>query len=110
MTADDLTAQLAADVDAAFPALVDRHAGLLYGVALRLLGNPHDAEEVAQEALVRAHGALHRYPATRVRSLQSAINRTSISVFRVGSYCQSAPMSHERTRREGGSHASTLPH
>jgi RNA polymerase sigma-70 factor (ECF subfamily) len=69
MTADNLTARLAADVDAAFPALVDRHAGLLYGVALRLLGNPHDAEEIAQEALVRAHGALHRYPATRVRSL-----------------------------------------
>jgi RNA polymerase sigma-70 factor (ECF subfamily) len=69
MTADDLTARLAADVDAAFPALVDRHAGLLYGVALRLLGNRQDAEDVAQEALVRAHGALHRYPPTRVRSL-----------------------------------------
>jgi RNA polymerase sigma factor (sigma-70 family) len=69
MISDDLTARLAADVDAAFPALVDRHAGLLYGVALRLLRNPHDAEEVAQEALERAHGALHRYPATRVRSL-----------------------------------------
>jgi RNA polymerase sigma-70 factor (ECF subfamily) len=68
MTAD-LTTRLADDVDAAFPALVERHAGLLYGVALRLLGNPHDAEDVAQEALVRAHGALHRYPASRVRSL-----------------------------------------
>ena len=47
---------------------------------------------------------------TRVRSLPSALKRTSNSVFRVGSYCQSALISHERTRRECGSHAITLPH
>jgi RNA polymerase sigma-70 factor (ECF subfamily) len=34
--------------------LVGRHGQLAYRVALRLLGNHHDAEDVAQEALVAA--------------------------------------------------------
>ena len=38
----------------AYADLVDRHGGLAYRVALRLLGNHHDAEDVAQEALVTA--------------------------------------------------------
>ena len=38
----------------AYAELVDRHGGLAYRVALRLLGNHHDAEDVAQEALVTA--------------------------------------------------------
>src|SRR5262245_10535961 len=37
------------------------------------------------------------------------MKRTSTSVFRVGSGCQSALMSQESTRREGGSHESTRP-
>jgi len=38
----------------AYAELVDRHGGLAYRVALRLLGNHHDAEDVAQDALVAA--------------------------------------------------------
>jgi RNA polymerase sigma-70 factor, ECF subfamily len=38
----------------AYADLVDRHGPLAYRVALRLLGNHHDAEDVAQEALVTA--------------------------------------------------------
>jgi len=38
----------------AYAELVDRHGQLAYRVALRLLGNHHDAEDVAQEALVQA--------------------------------------------------------
>jgi RNA polymerase sigma-70 factor (ECF subfamily) len=38
----------------AYAELVDRHGGLAYRVALRMLGNHHDAEDVAQEALVAA--------------------------------------------------------
>jgi RNA polymerase sigma factor (sigma-70 family) len=34
--------------EAAFAALVNRHLGLVYSVALRKLGNPEDAKEVAQ--------------------------------------------------------------
>jgi RNA polymerase sigma-70 factor (ECF subfamily) len=38
----------------AYAELVDRYGRLAYRVALRLLGNHHDAEDVAQEALVTA--------------------------------------------------------
>ena len=38
----------------AYADLVDRHGQLAYRVALRLLGNRQDAEDIAQEALVTA--------------------------------------------------------
>ncbi len=38
----------------AYAVLVDRHGQLAYRVALRLVGNQHDAEDIAQEALVAA--------------------------------------------------------
>ncbi|MCW2530220.1 MAG: hypothetical protein JWM76_5080, partial [Pseudonocardiales bacterium] len=38
----------------AFTELVSRHSARTYRVALRLLNNPHDAEDVAQDALVTA--------------------------------------------------------
>jgi len=43
---------------AAFRRLVERHQGRAYGVALRMLGSPADAEEAAQDAFVRAWRAL----------------------------------------------------
>jgi RNA polymerase sigma-70 factor, ECF subfamily len=45
----------------AYAELVDRHGQLAYRVALRLLGNHHDAEDVAQEALVTAWQQLPRF-------------------------------------------------
>lgn len=63
--------RLAADLDAAFPAFVAHHQDLVYGVALRLTGGrPADAEELAQDAFVRAYRALKGYPAERVRDLR----------------------------------------
>ena len=41
------------DLDA-FAVLADRHGPMAYRVALRLLGQHQDAEDVAQEALVAA--------------------------------------------------------
>ncbi len=38
----------------AYGVLVDRYGQLAYRVALRLVGNHHDAEDIAQEALVAA--------------------------------------------------------
>ena len=36
----------------AFHALVERYAGMVYHTALRQLGNPHSAEEVAQAVFI----------------------------------------------------------
>lgn len=65
-----LAGRLAANLDAAFPALVEAHADRLYTIALRLLGDPRDAEEVAQDALVRAHRAMAGYEPGRVAELR----------------------------------------
>jgi len=67
---DALCNRLAKDLDAAFPALVEAHAGRLYSIAHRTLGVPSDAEEVAQDALVRAYAALGTYDAERIRGLR----------------------------------------
>ncbi len=48
----------------AYAELVDRHGALAYRVALRLLGNHHDAEDIAQEALVAAWQQLPRFQAS----------------------------------------------
>src|SRR5512135_2864132 len=66
----DLADRLAADLDGAFETLVRAHADRLYGIALRLTGDGSDAEEVAQDALVRAYRALAGYEAERIRSLR----------------------------------------
>jgi RNA polymerase sigma-70 factor (ECF subfamily) len=42
----------------AFEALVARHQHRVFGVALRMLDNAAEAEEVAQETFLRAHGGL----------------------------------------------------
>ena len=46
---------------AAAHVLVDRHAAKLYGLAMRLTGNSSDAEDVLQEAYVRAFSALANF-------------------------------------------------
>lgn len=66
----DLPAQLAHDLDSAFPSLVAAHQDRLYTIALRLLGDRRDAEEVAQDALVRAYRAMAGYSPERTRSLR----------------------------------------
>jgi len=46
---------------AAFDVLVRRHADTAYRVALRLLNNPHDAEDATQEAMLAAWRGLGRF-------------------------------------------------
>lgn len=54
----------------AFDALVGQYADRLYGVAWRVTGSREDAEEVVQDAFVKAHRTLlDTYSATRVREL-----------------------------------------
>lgn len=69
-TDSQLTAALARDLDAAFERLVLAHQDRLYSIAVRMLGNASDAEEAAQDALVRAYRALAGYEPTRIRELQ----------------------------------------
>jgi RNA polymerase sigma factor (sigma-70 family) len=75
-----LAARLAHDLDGAFPALVAAHQDRLYTIALRLLGDPRDAEEVAQDALVRAFRAIGGYPRERVVALRLRPWLASITV------------------------------
>ena len=58
-----LAAALADDLDGSFEALVLAHQDRLYSIALRVLGDPGDAEEAAQDALVRAYRAMAGYDA-----------------------------------------------
>ena len=64
-----LPAALAADLDGAFERVVVAYQGRIYGFALRLTGNPQDAEEVAQDAFVRAYRALQRFESERITAL-----------------------------------------
>ena len=66
----DLVARLAADLDASFEALVRAHVDRLFSIALRILSDRGDAEEAAQDALVRAYRALGGYDARRIRELR----------------------------------------
>jgi len=70
MTPDPLCDRLATDVDEAFPELVVANQDLVFGVALRVVRDEHAAEDVAQEAFVRAYRALKRYPNQQVRELR----------------------------------------
>lgn len=60
----DLVREFAANgSEAAFATLVGRHVNLVYSAALRRLGNPHEAEEVAQAVfiiLAKKAGSLRR--------------------------------------------------
>jgi len=69
-TDDRLAADLARDLDRTFDALVLAHQDRLYTIALRMLGDPRDAEEAAQDALVRAYRALATYDQARIRELR----------------------------------------
>jgi RNA polymerase sigma-70 factor (ECF subfamily) len=69
-TDNQLIAALARDLDGSFEALVLAHQDRLYSIALRMLGDARDAEEAAQDALVRAYRALAGYPAERIHDLR----------------------------------------
>jgi len=66
---ETLSQRLAADLDGSFETLVREHQDRLYGLALRYVGSASDAEELAQDAFVRAYRALERYEPQRIRDL-----------------------------------------
>jgi RNA polymerase sigma-70 factor (ECF subfamily) len=65
-----LLADLARDLDGSFEALVLAHQDRLYSIALRFIGDAHEAEEAAQDALIRAYRALAGYDAARIETMQ----------------------------------------
>lgn len=69
-TDSSLLEGLADDLDGTFETLVHDHQDRLYSIALRMLGDPRDAEEAAQDAFVRAYRALARYDAARIGELR----------------------------------------
>jgi len=56
--ASEFLARLRARETAAFEELVRGHQHRVFGVALRMLGNAAEAEEIAQETFLRAHRSL----------------------------------------------------
>ncbi|MFO0944978.1 MAG: RNA polymerase sigma factor [Planctomycetota bacterium] len=51
--------------ESAYYDFVERFQGLVYGVCYRMLGDPHEAEDVAQEVFVRAVRNLSRWDPSR---------------------------------------------
>lgn len=66
----ELAHRLARDLDGTFESLVHAHVDRCHAIAHRMTGNPHDAEEIAQDALVRAYRALATYEPERIRALR----------------------------------------
>ncbi len=60
---DDVTAvaQARAGDSEAFRLLVERHSRALFKLAYRMTGNEHDAEDVVQEAFLKAYRSLDRF-------------------------------------------------
>jgi RNA polymerase sigma-70 factor (ECF subfamily) len=80
----DMSAALAADLDGSFEQVVLAYQHRLYAFALRLAGSPQDAEEITQDAFVRAYRALATYPASRLRALalRPWLHQIALNVFR----------------------------
>jgi RNA polymerase sigma-70 factor (ECF subfamily) len=107
---EGLPVALAADLDGQFERLVRTYQDRLFSFALRLSRSREDAEEIAQDAFVRAYRALKTYPPERIAVLslrawlyQIALNvarnrfrrRRPIHVSLTRADDEGVPMSHE---------------
>jgi len=81
---ETLTREIAKDLDGSFEAVVRAYQDRLFSFALRVTRNPQDAEEVAQDAFVRAYRALCTYDSERIRSLalRAWLYRITLNVAR----------------------------
>jgi len=75
---------LATDLDGHFGQFVSAYRRRLYAFALRQTGNAQDAEDIVQEAFLRAYHALKNYPVSRIRTLQVQqwLYKITLNVFR----------------------------
>lgn len=79
----DLLELLATDLDRYFQHLVLSFQQRLYAFALRQTGSPQDAEDIVQEAFIRAYHALADYPTERIRmmKLQPWLYKITLHIF-----------------------------
>ncbi|MDO3700277.1 RNA polymerase sigma factor [Micromonospora sp. C28SCA-DRY-2] len=68
--AEQLTDLLAQDLDAGFTELVRVHARAVHAFLLRVSGSAAEADDLGQDAFLRAYTALQGYPPERRRALQ----------------------------------------
>ncbi len=66
----ELADRLATDLDRHFPQLVLSTQQRLYTFALRQTDSRQDAEDIVQEAFIRAYHALRTYPPDRIRLMK----------------------------------------
>jgi RNA polymerase sigma-70 factor (ECF subfamily) len=80
----ELLSLLATDLDCHFRQFVEVYQQRLYLFALRLVGRPDDAEDIVQEAFLRAYYALKGTPTRRVRilKLRQWLYTITLNVFR----------------------------
>jgi RNA polymerase sigma-70 factor (ECF subfamily) len=80
----ELATALAKNLDGSFERLVRIYQNPLYSFALRLSHNTHDAEDIAQEAFVRAYQALKSYSRDRIEVmiLKPWLYKITLNVFR----------------------------
>lgn len=80
----ELRMALAANLDGCFERLVLSYQDRLYGFALRISGNRQDAEEIAQDAFVRAYRALAGYDRAKIEALaiRPWLYQITLNVFR----------------------------
>lgn len=65
LTDQDLVLRVVQGDDEAFALLVHRYQGMVFNVAYRLTGNRGDAEDLTQEAFIRAYRAMATFDAAR---------------------------------------------
>ena len=75
----------------AFSSIVEKYKDSVFNVAYRMLGNPTEAEDVAQETFVRAYTQLHTYKDTHRFStwLLSIASHLSIDQLAAGVFWRS---------------------
>ena len=80
---EQLRQLLATDLDRYFEQLVLSYQHRLYAFALRQAGSPQDAEDIVQEAFIRAYYALGDYPTERTQALklQPWLFKITLNVF-----------------------------
>ena len=80
----ELLSLLASDLDGHFRRLVQVYQQRLYLFALRLVGRPDDAEDIVQEAFIRAYYALKGTPTHKVSilNLRKWLITITLNIFR----------------------------